>query len=429
MTLALAAPAMRGRLSIAAHLTMFVALGLGLAAMLVHFADQHHEAQLVESIADAQLAATMAQLRDADAAQAPRALFVPMFGRPVAVLPPRYEALEPGRHVIGDRHQFEQVLVGDVGPTRVVVSYGDAAHQTRLRDARRTGLLIVIGCIALMALAARPWARALLGARPALQRRLAAADDLPRGAATDLIGRLAQAYGAPPAAPSTPPVILDREREFIANVGHELRTPITMITTGCELLLDGANLGERERAALRRMAGAAEHMKESVQSFMILARDGHLGSSETVSLRDCVLEAVAPHRGALMDRGIALHVSVAPDVAVTANREALYVVVNNLVKNAVKYTDQGSISVRHIAHTLYVADTGCGIADGELPNVFLPFYRSRWAADSGREGLGLGLAIVKRVCDHYGWVIDVRSSEGQGTTVTVDFASDRTLFG
>ncbi|MBT9487668.1 MAG: HAMP domain-containing histidine kinase [Rubrivivax sp.] len=420
---------MRGRFSIAAHLTLFVALGLGLAAMLVHFADQHHEAQLVESIADTQLAATVAQLRDADVAQAPRALFVPLFGRPEMALPARYQALEPGRHVIGDRYQFEQVLVSDVGPTRVVVSYGDAAHQTRLRDARRTGLLIVIGCIALMALAARPWARALLGARPALQRRLAAADGLARGAATDLIGRLAQAYGSPPPAPSAPPVILDREREFIANVGHELRTPITMITTGCELLLDGGALGERERAALRRMAGAAEHMKESVQSFMILARDGHLGSSETVSLRDCVLEAVAPHRGALMDSAIALHVSVAPDVGVMANREALYVVVNNLVKNAVKYTDRGSISVRHIADTLYVADTGCGIADGELPNVFLPFYRSRWAADSGREGLGLGLAIVKRVCDHYGWIIDVRSSEGQGTTVTVDFASGKTLFG
>lgn len=419
---------MRGRFGISAHLTVFVALGLGLAAVLVHFADQHHEAQLVERIADAHLAATIERLRAVDGALAPRALFVPVFGQPQATLPARYLALEPGRHVIGDRHQFEQVLVRDVSDTRVVVSYGDAVHQMRLQDARRTGMLIVMGCIALMALAARPWARALLAARPSMQRRLAVAGATSPGAAVDLIGRLAQAYGTPPPASGAPPVILDRESEFIANVGHELRTPITMITTGCELLLDGGALGERERATLRRMAGAAEHMKESVQSFMILARDGHLGSSETVSLRDCVLEAVAPHRAALMDRGITLHVSVAQDVGVTANREALYVVVNNLVKNAVKYTDRGTISVHHIADTLYLADTGCGIADGELPNVFLPFYRSRWAAGSGREGLGLGLSIVKRVCDHYGWIIDVRSTEGQGTTVTVEFSPSKALF-
>jgi hypothetical protein len=161
---------------------------------------------------------------------------------------------------------------------------------------------------------------------------------------------------------------------------------------------------------------------------MILARDGSLGHSEPVGLLACVVETLAPHRAGLAERGVLLRVNVGAEVSVAANREALFVVVNNLVKNAVKYTDQGSISIQHLGNSLYVADTGCGIPEGELPNIFLPFYRTRWAATSGREGLGLGLAIVKRICDHYGWTVDVRSTDGEGTTVSVEFTRAPSLF-
>lgn len=335
----------------------------------------------------------------------------------------------PGHHLVQGQGEIVHVVVRDTEQGRLVVTYGDRAHRERLGAFGRIWLAIT-GVIAVVVLVlAGAWARTMVARRPALHRRL-----LPRleravrnrQTASEREAQLAANYGS---YSSRALGSERREREFIANVGHELRTPITLILTGCELLLDAPTLDERQRAQLRRIMNAAKHMNDSVRSFLVLARDGDLGQQEVVDLRGCVLEAFQPHRELLAQRGIELRIHVGAEATVTASREALQVVVGNLVQNAVKYTERGGITVHHLGDTLYISDTGCGIASADLARVFEPFYRARAAAESGRAGLGLGLSIVKRICDFYGWTIELRSTVNVGTTVRVDFRRAQSLFG
>lgn len=338
------------------------------------------------------------------------------------------DALPTGHHLLDGDDEVLHVVVRVADGQRWVAVYGDAAHQRRSRSVGRSLLAVGAALTAAVLLTAGWWTGVLLTRRPALRRRQgqAMAQDEPPSTAQDPRSALSIGYAAyeREAMGSR-----QQEKEFIANVAHELRTPLTLVLTTCELLRESSQLGERERLQVLRITNAAEHMDELVRSFLVLARDGHYGRSERVELRACVLDAFAPHWDELRERGIEVAIHVGPEISILASRDAVAVVVSNLVKNAIKYTETGGITCHFLGQVLYVSDTGCGIADEDVPKVFTPFFRTRDAAESGHSGLGLGLAIVKRVCQHHGWPVRLRSRLGKGTTVQVEFASPSTLFG
>lgn len=105
------------------------------------------------------------------------------------------------------------------------------------------------------------------------------------------------------------------------------------------------------------------------------------------------------------------------------SRDALILVLTNLIKNAVAYTGRGNIVIRYQDRLLQIEDTGVGIAPDEIPHVFDRFYRGRPNGDD-RRGLGLGLAIVKRVCDQQDWQISIESEESAGTRISVAFKTN-----
>ena len=342
-------------------------------------------------------------------------------------LPERLRTLEPGYHLLAGTDEIEHVLVRDENRARIYAVYGDRIHRQRVQSQLRMLLALVAVLGAGTVVLSNWWAGALIGLRPGARRRIERhrPADPPQDIAGDPQAHLALSYGEYQDAMVA---TRQREREFIANVGHELRTPITLVLTSCELLAENASLDDAAQRQLRRIATATEHMNESVRSFMILARDGSFGEVELVELRACVLEALEPHAQEIQERRLSVQVHVGIEATIEANREAVFVVVSNLVKNAVKYTARGGISIHHLGHTLYVTDTGCGIADGDLPQLFLPFFRTKAAAESGLPGLGLGLAIVKRICDFYGWSVVARSTPGQGTTMSIEFNRPTSLF-
>ena len=211
--------------------------------------------------------------------------------------------------------------------------------------------------------------------------------------------------------------MLRREQEFTANISHELRTPITTILTSCELLATEPNLSDRARVRTGMIEAAATRMGEQLQALLFLAREQALGIMEPVALAECVYDAVEPLCTEIYRKRLIFEVAVEPKAVLTLNRQALHTALVNLLRNAVQYTERGFIRVNFSQNRISISDSGIGIEPFYLPLLYERFFRG----STQGEGLGIGLAIVKRICDHYGWIIEVESTPGKGATFHITF--------
>ena len=211
--------------------------------------------------------------------------------------------------------------------------------------------------------------------------------------------------------------MLQREQEFTANISHELRTPITTILTSCELLNAASDIPARSRHRIKMIEAAATRMGEQLQALLFLAREQALGIIETVAVAECVYDAADPLMTEIFRKRLNFEVPIATNVVLTVNRQALHTALMNLIRNAVQYTHHGVIRVEFNNNRLSISDTGIGIEPAYLPLLYERFFRG----STQGEGLGIGLAIVKRICNHYGWKIEVDSVPGKGTTFNIIF--------
>lgn len=212
-----------------------------------------------------------------------------------------------------------------------------------------------------------------------------------------------------------------REKAFTGNVSHELRTPLTVIKTSCELLGHDASFSARSRTRIRQIEQAADHMRETVNALLMLARETPAERQEPVNLAKLVETALAPFVHLLAAKRIGTVLEVDPDLHVTANRAALAIVLSNVIDNAVCHTAHGHIRFSYGDLRLRIEDTGAGIAPEALPHVFTRLYQAG-PEETRMHGFGIGLALVKKICDQYGWAIELHSEPGRGTCVTVGLA-------
>nr|WP_246290263.1 HAMP domain-containing sensor histidine kinase [Nocardioides marinus] len=224
------------------------------------------------------------------------------------------------------------------------------------------------------------------------------------------------------------------KRTFVATLVHELKNPVTSIKAHSELLgslVAGSESGLRSVRALQR---AGDQFERTVRDLLLFARydDASVALDlAPVRLGEVLAESVELFVAEAESQGVSLvaDVSLGEDV-VEADRTAMERLVNNLVGNAVKYTDAGGVvsvvlresdqgdwSTRGLA--LEVADTGIGISEDDLAHLFREFYRSSDPSARSRPGTGLGLAVVQRIVQRHGGQIEVASEVGHGTTVTV----------
>ncbi|MFQ6045000.1 MAG: ATP-binding protein [Gemmatimonadales bacterium] len=215
-------------------------------------------------------------------------------------------------------------------------------------------------------------------------------------------------------------------RDFVANVSHELKTPITAIRGLVETIVDDEEMPEATRADfLKKIRNQSLRLSLLVTDLLTLARleaaEG-LAVSEHLDLRDPVRTSVAGYRGAAADRGVRLESDLPSDpIQVVGDAEGLELVANNLIDNALKYTPEGG-SVRVLVRPdgdhaeLAVEDTGVGIAPEHQDRIFERFYRVDKARSRELGGTGLGLSIVKHVCRAHGGTVTVESSLGGGAT-------------
>ena len=221
-------------------------------------------------------------------------------------------------------------------------------------------------------------------------------------------------------------------RRFTADASHELKTPLTVVRAGVERAITRPDVPQETLAALEETLQEVNRMTELLDSLLTLARADEGRAElhrEPVDLRAIVAEAGETGDLLADHAGVAIEIRTPPQPLVLAvDRSRVRQLLLNLIENAVKYTPRGgNVSVQLGASDgevrLTVADSGIGIAPGDLPHIFDRF----WRADSARTrtgerpGAGLGLAISKWIVEAHGGAIEVQSRPGRGTTFTVTF--------
>jgi two-component system sensor histidine kinase SenX3 len=216
-------------------------------------------------------------------------------------------------------------------------------------------------------------------------------------------------------------------RDFVANVSHELKTPVGAIKLLAEAVQDAADDPEAVRRFSSRMLTESDRLTHLVQQVIELSRlqgDEPLESPEPVRLDEVITVAVDTSAMDAVAKGIEVVVEGSPDVAVLGNQEQVAAAVANLVANAVHYSDPGS-TVRVTTRSedgfveISVVDQGIGIPQEEIDRIFERFYRVDPARHRSTGGTGLGLSIVKHVAATHGGDVRVWSVEGQGSTFTL----------
>jgi PAS domain S-box-containing protein len=219
-------------------------------------------------------------------------------------------------------------------------------------------------------------------------------------------------------------------RDFVANVSHELKTPLTSISGYAETLLTDTPDQETTRRFLSTIAANARRMQRLVDNLLDLAR---LEAGRWQPEREPidVAEAARDTWEALRDgsRAVAVDFGVeVPDDAdtVLADADAIRQVLTNLLDNSLRYTPRGGrIVCRSRSEgngiSISIADNGSGIVPEHLPRIFERFYRSDPSRSRDEGGTGLGLAIVKHLVEAHGGRVSADSSRGVGTTITCWF--------
>ena len=216
-------------------------------------------------------------------------------------------------------------------------------------------------------------------------------------------------------------------RDFVANVSHELKTPVGGISLLAEAILDGADDPVAVVRFAERIQVESTRLTKLVQEIVDLSRlqvADTLHAPELVDIGAVVAGAIDRTRLAAEARGIAITVDCAPDLRIFGDAELIEAAVANLVTNAVNYSDADTrvLVTGHLAGDLVkisVADRGRGIPVAEQTRIFERFYRVDPARSRATGGTGLGLAIVKHICANHGGSVRVVSEEGHGSTFTM----------
>jgi signal transduction histidine kinase len=222
---------------------------------------------------------------------------------------------------------------------------------------------------------------------------------------------------------------LDRMRDaFVATVSHELRTPLTSISGFLEMMQEEEQaLGESGKRYLEVIRRSTERLHVLVEDLLLVAQiEAKRVELELapVDVVDLARSAVAAQRLAAEEKGVTVEIVADHPPRVRADRIRLTQVVDNLVSNAVKFTNDGGSVRVHIAGKgnaveLVIADTGIGIPADEQGQLFSRFFRASTATQHAIPGTGLGLAISRALVEQHGGTISVESAVGEGTQVTV----------
>lgn len=217
--------------------------------------------------------------------------------------------------------------------------------------------------------------------------------------------------------------------EFVHNVSHELKTPLSLIRLYGETLLLKKNLSEEIRKeGLQIITKESERLSYMINNILDFSKI-EMGRKEfdlkPGNLAEVVLNTLNSYRYHLVKKGFKSEENIDKDIPeVILDKNAVEGILVNLFSNAIKFSKNTKKIIVILKNTpeaicLVVADKGIGIAPDELPNIFNRFYRVKSTSDFEARGSGLGLTLVKHVIDAHGWQIEVESTPGQGSIFSI----------
>jgi two-component system phosphate regulon sensor histidine kinase PhoR len=232
-------------------------------------------------------------------------------------------------------------------------------------------------------------------------------------------------------ADTTDRMRLDRvRRDFVANASHELKTPTSGILLLSEAAANAASDGDTDQALafLSQIEAEAAHLRQLVLDLLNLSRlESTPSAASMTDMRQAIDLSLTTHRRAANAKKLELRVDFSAiegvDVYVQADRTDMAIALDNVLANAIAYTETGTVTVALAAAvstvTLSVSDTGMGIPAEDLPRVFERFYRVDRARSRDSGGTGLGLSLVRHVIERAEGTIEITSAMNVGTTVTI----------
>ena len=216
-------------------------------------------------------------------------------------------------------------------------------------------------------------------------------------------------------------------RDFVANISHELKTPIGGISILAEAISEGSDDPELVKNFSERMKIEATRLSHLVQEIIDLSRiqdQNTMQNSEVVSLKKVIEEAIYQSKVRAEKRQVEINFVCEEDIDFFGDRKQLVMAISNLVENAINYSpERTTVNVllkknEEIAE-ITISDQGVGISEEDIDRIFERFYRVDSARSRDTGGTGLGLSIVKHVISNHGGDIQVWSVPGTGSTFTV----------
>ncbi|MFC7678862.1 sensor histidine kinase [Paenibacillus sp. GCM10028914] len=219
----------------------------------------------------------------------------------------------------------------------------------------------------------------------------------------------------------------DKQKQFIADASHELKTPLTIINTNADVLLSSGDIDHSQSKWLHYIKSEAERMTRLTNDLLYLTEMDDSRTSMIFSefnLSEAVETIILTMEAVIFEKNVTLHYDIEPHLTVKGNSEQIKQVVMILLDNAVKYTNpKGSVTLslkkQRSDVVLSVTNTGEGIAAEHLPRIFDRFYRTDASRARKQGGYGLGLAIAKSIIKQHKGNIYAKSVVGESTTFYV----------
>lgn len=218
--------------------------------------------------------------------------------------------------------------------------------------------------------------------------------------------------------------INERQRQFFGDITHEVRNPLHTIMGSLEMLQLNNLKTDKRKKYIRTAMGQAERLNRLFKDLMTLQRydsDQYFIEESSFNMANIAQDMEDWYTEAAEEKGLKLYVDKEP-CRVIGDPDKIEQVVENLVSNAIKYTNEGKVWLRYQKRgnevVISVRDTGIGISDEHLDRLFDRFYRTDKARSRDKGGTGLGLSVVKSILNAHNTDIDIKSVPGEGTTFT-----------
>ncbi|MFV8376494.1 sensor histidine kinase [Flavobacterium sp. LB1P71] len=220
---------------------------------------------------------------------------------------------------------------------------------------------------------------------------------------------------------------IEREKQFTSDASHELRTPLTVIKGTLEVLIRKPRNPAEYEEKINFCVTEVNRLNHLVDQLLLLARFENQKQSlkiEKVYLNAIFLDTIARNSTAIQSKNINITTKFSGDYYIETDSYLFLIIVNNLISNALKYSNQNgnlTINIKRINSKIecHIIDTGIGIPKEDLENIFNQFYRSQSNVHPEIKGTGLGLSIVKRLCSLLNIDITITSEENIGTRVVL----------